>query len=199
MITEFIGFLIIVGVLLAVIIRRQQQKTKDESADLSGAAANLCQQVEAAGNQMIDRVETHVEHLEQLIERADEKIALLDQKIKQLEPLAAKGAAPIENAAATVQPAAEDFAALLTKAKLQAEPEAEREIREVGQFPQWNAPAGALPAQDPAEERPASSRNRKVFALMEEGCSEEEISRKTGIGKGALALIREMYKASNAR
>ena len=201
MVTEFIGFLIIVGGLLAVIIRRQQKKTEDESLDIgiAGASAKLCQQVEAAGDQMIDRVEVHVAHLEQLIERADEKIALLDQKIMQLEQLASIPEPTTKKLVPDLKPVAEDFATLLTKAELQTEPVNELEIRETGELPLWKVAPASPPGKELVPGNPVSPRNRKVFALMDEGCSEEEISRKTGIGKGALALIREMYKVSKVR
>lgn len=196
MITELIGFLIIAGAVLYVFLRWNMAKTKKEPADLKNASEDLCKQLEIAGDQIIDRVESYVDRLEALIEKADDRIRILDQKILRLEQIE-QATSPTENhPKQQVEEVLPDFAEALSKAEEKA-----KQLSD--EVPQWN---DSLRPMDGQQEDPVvmqerlpkviSPRNKRVFLLMEQGVSEDDISKETGISKGGLTLIREMYKAS---
>lgn len=172
MITEFIGFFIIVGVLIAVIIRRQIKKTDREPAELTNASQDLQREIERVGSQMVEQVELSMDRLEALMDEADRKISLLDAKLAQLNDRQ-------NTSVQTELPENETFAEILLGAEDSWSRQADDQM-----------PADA--AQKPV--KPLSARNQIVFELMDQGVSEEEISRRTGIGKNGLGLLREIYK-----
>lgn len=195
MVTELIGFLIIAAAILYVFLRWNMAKTKKEPADLKNASEDLCKQLETAGDQIIDRVESYVDRLEALIEKADERIHVLNQKILRLEQIE-QATAPTENLPQQqVEEILPDFAEALSKAEEKA-----KQLSD--EIPQWTdslRPADAPESTVAIQERlpqVISPRNKRVFLLMEQGVSEDDISKETGISKGGLTLIREMYKAS---
>ncbi len=195
MVTELIGFLIIAAAILYVFLRWNMAKTKKEPADLKNASEDLCKQLETAGDQIIDRVESYVDRLEALIEKADERIHVLDQKILRLEQIE-QATAPTENLPQQqVEEILPDFAEALSKAEEKA-----KQLSD--EIPQWtdslrsaDAPESTVAIQERLPQV-ISPRNKRVFLLMEQGVSEDDISKETGISKGGLTLIREMYKAS---
>ena len=183
MITEFIGFFIIVGVLIAVIIRRQTKKTDREPANVTSVSQDLQRELERVGSQMVDRVEISMDRLEALIGQADQKIARMDEKIAQLEALEKSGE-QIQAAENTT----ESFAELLLAAEKAPRDTEKEQVQQM--FPAVGKPV---------KEKLNSSRNQLVFSLMDQGCTEEEISRQTGIGKNGLGLLREIYKINRDR
>jgi hypothetical protein len=194
MATELIGFLIIAAAMFYVFFRWNMQKTKKEPEDLKSASADLCRQLETAGDQIIDRVESYVTQLEALIEKADERIHILDQKILRLEQIEQAVGKTQDLSLKREEDFLPDFAAVLSKAEEKAE-------KLNDEMPMW---ANAVHQEDSVNlgrgegkiPQVVSPRNKRVFLLMDQGVSEDEISRETGISKGGLTLIREMYKAS---
>lgn len=177
MITEFIGFFIIVGVLIAVIIRRQIKKTDREPAELTNASQDLQREIERVGSQMVEQVELSMDRLEALMDEADRKISLLDAKMAQLNTQ------QDANEPADL-PATESFAEILLGAE-----DSWRDQTE------GKESVTAEASESPVKRiKTLSTRNQIVFELMEQGLSEEEISRRTGIGKNGLGLLREIYK-----
>lgn len=194
MITELIGFLIIAAAMIYIFLRWNMQKAKKEPEGLKDASADLCRQLETAGDQIIDRVETYVTQLEALIEKADERIHILDQKILRLEQIEQAVDKTQSLPATPEEDILPDFATALSK----AEEKAQRLSDDVPMWPDslhhdesanFRLGEGKLP-------QVVSPRNKRIFSLIEQGLSEDEISKETGISKGGLTLIREMYKAS---
>ena len=70
MMTEFIGFLIIIGALITVLIRRQTHSKRSEE-DVFDGSEQLREQLEVTGDQIIRRVEAEVDALETLLAKAD--------------------------------------------------------------------------------------------------------------------------------
>ena len=183
MITEFIGFFIIVGVLIAVIIRRQTKKTDREPANVTSVSQDLQRELERVGSQMVDRVEISMDRLEALIGQADQKIARMDEKIAQLEALEKSG-----EQIHAAKSGTGSFAELLLAAEEDPQDQAKTQIQQ-----------SPTTESHPVKETLNSSRNQLVFSLMDQGCTEEEISRQTGIGKNGLGLLREIYKINRGR
>ena len=192
MMTEFIGFLIIIGALITVLIRRQTHSKRSEE-DVFDGSEQLREQLEVTGDQIIRRVEAEVDALETLLAKADAKILLLDEKLLKLEQMQAD-AMPV---AARPKALGNTFAPLFDQAlerdAFAANPmEDSPEIAEIK-----TVAAGADVPEKIVEEKIIPPRTREVFLLIGLGFSADEISKKTGLGKGAIDLIAEMHKSSN--
>jgi len=189
MMTEFIGFLIIIGALITVLIRRQTSSKRSEE-DVFGGSEQLREQLEATGDQIIRRVEAEVDALETLLAKADAKILLLDEKLLKLEQL------QVNPNPATVRPksSGNTFAALFDQAL-------EREVLPAGSVVQQPETGEITAVADTPEkivaEKIIPPRTQEVFLLIEQGFSADDISKKTGLGKGAIDLIAEMHKSNN--
>ncbi len=190
MMTEFIGFLIIIGALITVLIRRQTN-SKHSEEDVFGGSEQLRAQLEATGDQIIRRVEAEVDALETLLAKADAKILLLDEKLLKLEQLQAN---PNPETARS-KSSGNTFAALFDQAL-------EREALPAGAVEQQAETGGIIAAavdtpENIAVEKVIPPRTQEVFLLIEQGVSADDISKKTGLGKGAIDLIAEMHKSNN--
>ena len=72
MITEIMGFLIIVGTIIVVLVRRQMQKTaEDDPVVLEASATRLREELEQSADEIIARMGAHIDRLESLIREAD--------------------------------------------------------------------------------------------------------------------------------
>ncbi|MDF2858926.1 MAG: hypothetical protein K0Q87_4777 [Neobacillus sp.] len=177
MVAAMIGFFFILIVMVVVIIRRQLEKNKLSANSFDQSATRLQLQLEEAADVIIARMENHVNHLEFLIEEADNKIVELDHRIKTIEELSQKQLVfekqvavhhindmnPVTNQAETIEKAVE------------YEVEVTKPMR-----PKFVLKDSAL--------------NTAVFDMLDKGCSLDQITKETGIGKGAIKLIKQMYK-----
>ena len=192
MMTEFIGFLIIIGALITVLIRRQTHSKRSEE-DVFDGSEQLREQLEVTGDQIIRRVEAEVDALETLLAKADAKILLLDEKLLKLEQMQAD-AMPV---AARPKALGNTFAALFDQA-LERDAFAANPMEDSVEIAEIKTVAvGADVPEKIVEEKIIPPRTREVFLLIEQGFSADEISKKTGLGKGAIDLIAEMHKSSN--
>jgi hypothetical protein len=173
MFTEWIGFLIIIGVMIVVIIRRQFFNKQLEKNDFGTAATQMQQQFEETADQIIERIGSQIDRLEFLIQAADDKIIQLDLRLKDLDPQKDMTVTqPIEKQT-------KSFKEVLQESTRDGETIAEDSVQEI------------IPKQVKLK---VSKTNKMVFEMLEQGESIESIAKKTGIGKGAINLIREMYK-----
>ena len=189
MMTEFIGFLIIIGALITVLIRRQTSSRRSEE-DVFGGSEQLREQLEATGDQIIRRVEAEVDALETLLAKADAKILLLDEKLLKLEQLQVNPNLETVRSKSSGNTFADIFDQALERKALPPDvvvqqPETE-EIK-----------TSADISEKIAVEKIIPPRTQEVFLLMEQGFSADDISKKTGLGKGAIDLIAEMHKSNN--
>lgn len=93
MTTEIIGFIIIVGAVIALLARHHLNKAEDDPEVLEAATGRLRYELEQAADEIISRMTEHVDRLEKMLREADYKAQLLQQKIDYLEALQA-GAQP---------------------------------------------------------------------------------------------------------
>jgi hypothetical protein len=173
MFTEVIGFLIIIGVMIVVIIRRQFFNKQLEKNNFGTAANQMQQQLEETADQIVERIGSQIDRLEFLIQAADDKIIQLDQKLKDLDSQKDMTVTqPIEKQT-------KSFEEVLQESTRDGETIAEDSVQEI------------FPKQAKLK---VSKTNKMVFEMLEQGESIESIAKKTGIGKGAINLIREMYR-----
>jgi len=214
MTTEVLGFFIIIGALIVVLLRYQRQRGAD-AEEMETAAEKLRYELERSADAIISRMGGHIDHLEKLIAEADERSALLDRQLAEL-----REAAELNDSERTD---ADEFSALLSasiaagqdtldetagSAYSQSTPVSPVRMPDpAAAQPPLYAPAMAeLPAEPTVvEERPASSaraeealRHRKVSPAMQarkllaQGYSTTEIARNVHLGRGAIELIRQM-------
>ncbi len=88
MIIEAMGFLIVIGAAILYFVHRHneahQQPAKEQEA-LMVSAEQLKQEMERSANEIIQRMGSHVTHLEQVIREAEEKKHALDLKLVELQ------------------------------------------------------------------------------------------------------------------
>jgi len=181
MVAEMIGFFFILVVMVGVIIRRQLEKNKVSVNDFDQSATRLQLQLEEAADVIIARMENHVNHLEFLIEEADNKIVELDHRIKTVEELSQKQL--IFEKQAIVHPINEVNPVTNHVEPIKEVVEHKTEITAKAMRPKFVLKDSAL--------------NTEVFDMLDKGCSLDQITKETGIGKGAIKLIKQMYKNKN--
>lgn len=184
MFTEVIGFFIIIGVMIVVIIRRQFLKKQLEKNDFDTAANQMQQQFAETADQIIERIGSEIDRLELLIQVADDKIIQLDDKMKVLD-LQKKAIVSDDD----------------SKQNRTATKQIEKQTKSFQEVLQESASNNETIVENPAQEiiprqvrLNVSKTNKMVFEMLEQGESIESIVKKAGIGKGAINLIREMYK-----
>lgn len=170
MIVEVLGLIIAVGAMIIVIVRRQLQQNRVRTqTNLEESAAQVQLQLEDVADNVIKRIENRINHLELLIEEADEKINLLDEKIKLIglkETIIPKQPLTVDQQTQSLADSSTGLQNLQTKPPLVTK----RVFHE-------------------------SKTNQLVMKLLDSGHSMEDIAKKTGMGKGAILLIKEMHKS----
>lgn len=282
MITEILGFLIIFGALLILIVRyhtRKQEQPLLDQHEMREATAQLKQELQKTGDEVVGRLSDRVTQLESLLQQAEEKQAALSAKVdesrrleneltlqgEELKALRQQLAAlqatatlaaslpqrsmppatepetpgtglagdPAAPAAAAAEPAAvhapeaptsaadgdaQDFAAILQQSiereheAAETAPEPPVSASSLGQYQTYadSVQAAGLAAamQDgtvdetaaPPEAaaspdgQPSGSAAAKARALLMSGYSVEDTARETGLGQGAVMLVREMNR-----
>ena len=159
MISGFIIFLFIVcgGIVLFV----KRAKTANKIDAVADSTDYFQMQLEESADQIIARMQNHVDHLEYLISEADEKIFALDQRLKKIDRLNHEVHVPSKSS-----------------------DEQERLVSDDGESNTDNAMINM----------DVSTLNKQVYSLLDQGMNLNEIAKKTGIGKGAVLLISQMYK-----
>lgn len=177
MVASMIGFFFILIVMVVVIIRRQLGKNKLSANSFDQSAARLQLQLEEAADVIIASMENHVNHLEFLIEEADIKIGELDHRIKTIEGLSQKQLSfegqPEVFRVNDVNSMTNDVE--IIKKVTKQETEVTKLMR-----PKFVLKDSAI--------------NSAVAEMIDKGCSLDQIAKETGIGKGAIKLIKQMHK-----
>ena len=281
MITEVLGFLIIFGALLILIVRyhtRKQEQPLLDQHEMREATAQLKQELQKTGDEVVGRLSDRVTQLESLLQQAEEKQAALSAKVDEsrrleneltlqgeelkalrqqlaalqatatlaasLPPHAMPPAPEPETpeagltgdhtapAAAEAEPAAvytpeapanaagdgaQDFAAILQqsierKHEAADTPEPPASASSLGQYQTYadsvqaaglaaamqdgKAAEASAPSEAAAspDGQPSGSAAAKARALLMSGYSVEDTARETGLGQGAVMLVREMNR-----
>lgn len=180
MVAAMIGFFFILIVMVIVIIRRQLEKNKVSANGFDQSATRLQLQLEEAADIIIARMENHVNHLEFLIEEADTKIVELDHRIKTIEELSQKQLDLKKQADVHYM---NDINLVTTHVEM-----IKKDVEDEAEVTKTMRPKFVL--KD-------SALNTAVFDMLDKGFSLDQITKKTGIGKGAIKLIKQMYKNKN--
>ena len=91
MTTEILSIFIVIGVLIVVAVRWQmRERQHDEVEDLETSAEQIRYKMEHSADEIITRMTTHIDRLETLVARADERANRLEAQIKELRAQQAK-------------------------------------------------------------------------------------------------------------
>ncbi len=259
MVTEVMGLLIVAGAVLLFgmryLSRRKPLPLDEEQQEMRDATQRLKQDLEKTGAGIIERMEGHVNHLEQLIREAERSRGVLDSRIMELRELSSY-AAQQSDAMRTLQseitearslqhqlmevsahavrqvqssrtfsmemPEQEDeqnFSKILQQSIERSEPVYQstalpEEMRQdtaavisEEEIKQSHLPADEMPVDetvsipdenDSEEEVPEEAEEKappdsmKVRNLLLSGMSVSEVARETGMGRGAVELIKQM-------
>ena len=159
MISGFIIFLFIVCGGIVLFVKRAKSANKIDA--VADSTDYFQMQLEESADQIIARMQNHVDHLEYLISEADEKIFALDQRLKKIDQLNHEVDVPSKLSDGQEQLVADD---------------------------------GESNADNAMINMDVSTLNKQVYSLLDQGMNLNEIAKKTGIGKGAVLLISQMYK-----
>lgn len=248
MVPEILGFLIIAGALLVLVVRYVSQRRQGvDMEELRTSTEQLKAELTRSADAVINRMGNHIQHLEGLVRQADERNARLEAGLNEYRRLAGE----LEERSATLnrelsearkviaelsayqsvplvpsQPVAsvrqradvQEFAAVLqnsmerqdnmeAQAPLASEPainaqqaaglaeamnrKPEENMEKISPEPEEKEKA--VPVK-PREEKPVSPNAAKAKALLRSGYSVEDTARETGMGRGAIELLREMNR-----
>lgn len=144
------------------------------SLNTAADAGEFQQALEQTADAAVRRLETQIAHLEMLLDEADAKIAMLDERLQAVDqaPAAPSPSPPPAVTAPTVD------------IYLAPEP------------PRMPAPpVAAAPAEEPGGPGPLSADRRKlILAMADKGYSVTEIAKATGTGKGEIMLLLQLNK-----
>ncbi len=254
MVPEILGFLIISGALLVLVVRYISQRRKGvDMEELRASTDQLKAELTRSADAIIARMGNHIQHLEGLLRQADERnvrleagineykrlvgemeerSATLNRELSEARKVIAELSAyhsvplmpprPVMQAADPVnQPLVmqrvddQNFAAVLQNSLereeshgegVSGEPSinaqqaaglAEAMNRRPEDMESLEPSAGTEKIREDApkrEEKPISPNAAKAKALLRSGYSVEDTARETGMGRGAIELLREMNR-----
>lgn len=198
MITEILGFLIIAGTILVLVVRRRMHPVeKLDVREVEDSAERLRYELEQSADEIISRMGTHMDRLEQLIAEADRRIEALD----------ARAAARKREEEVPERADVENFSRLLRETMASAENAAMQRpqpVREMQSFQQEavvpeEEVSQAMDAPATMERELPETNAERVRELLQQGLSNEEIAKETNMGRGAIELMRQMEKRKNEK
>lgn len=190
MFTEILGVIIIVGVLLILLLRHNinNKNLNDAGAEnVSVAAQQLKKELENTGDRISRQINEQMDHLETMINIADKKMEELRHYYAVLAEEENKTSLQIKNSPKTTERG--NFDSLLQSA--------ENNYREIGNGTTADGYVYTgekiRPGNDIAKQA-LPAKVKQVFAMLDEGASSAEISRKLSIGRGGVEMIAQMYE-----
>jgi hypothetical protein len=181
MLTGIILFVLSVLFFVFFIFYKRDMLVKMFSLDASVPAGQLQDQLEQTADRVIQRLETQIDHLELLLEEADDKIATLDQKLRAADCVLAELEAPV-----TLTPLKSNVVDL----RLEAEPPAYVNTIVTSQ------PVPITESATPKDNKDnlSSDKRRHIMAMAGQGYSVTEIAKITGLGKGEIMLLLQLNR-----
>lgn len=89
------GFLILIGVLVLVLVRQSMGRRKqleEDRQEIQEGTERLKAELEKTGNEIIERIEDHVVKIEALMKESDQASRALDRRITELQNTLSRGA-----------------------------------------------------------------------------------------------------------
>jgi len=172
------GLIIVVVIILSLVIfavYKRDMVTKMFSLRVDDQANLFQEQLEYTADKVVARLEEQITHLELLLEEADHKIALLENKIRVADEAANR---------------AIQLSAGLEKS-WESRPQQEQD-KDTEERPGQEPEAGDTISPKP--EMINYDKKRLILAMAAQGYSVTEIAKAAGLGKGEIMLLLQLNK-----
>ena len=234
MITEILGFFIILGAILVLVVKqisKRQQATLNDVNDMRESTEQLKLELQRSADAVINRIGGHIAHLEKLLQEADERnlelmrqLRVADETENRLRRYAneieqqmlswrqnlvtapnmtntnAALRAYEESGSAPERLDAVDFASVLQQSIARDEQPKQVDSltaamnEKVMEAASETAPEEAAMTDKQSETAAEPDLTAKAGALLRSGYSVEAVAKETGLGKGAIQLLKEMNR-----
>lgn len=235
MITEILGFFIILGAILVLVVKqisKRQQATLNDVNDMRESTEQLKLELQRSADAVINRIGGHIAHLEKLLQEADERNLELMRQLRvadETENRLRRYANEIEqqmlswrqnlvtapnmtNTNAALRAYAEsdsaperldavDFASVLQQSIARDEQPKQVDSLTAAMNEKVMAAASETASEEAAAMTDKQSETAaepdltaKAGALLRSGYSVEAVAKETGLGKGAIQLLKEMNR-----
>jgi hypothetical protein len=182
MLTGFIIFILCVLFFAFFIIYKRDMLAKMFSLHAAVPAGQLQEQLEQTADTVIRRLETHIAHLELLLDEADGKIAVLDQKLRAADCVLAELEAPL---------APPQTLSKVVDLRLPAEaPLRVNAVAQSHHTPSTESTTGVKDSKDNL----SGDKRRQIMSMSGQGYSVTEIAKTTGLGKGEIMLLLQLNR-----
>lgn len=235
MITEILGFFIILGAILVLVVKqisKRQQATLNDVNDMRESTEQLKLELQRSADAVINRIGGHIAHLEKLLQEADERnlelmrqLRVADETENRLRRYAneieqqmlswrqnlvtapnmtntnAALRAYAESGSAPERLDAADFASVLQQSIARDEQPKQVDSLTAAMNEKVMAAASEIAPEEAAAMTDKQSETAaepdltaKAGALLRSGYSVEAVAKETGLGKGAIQLLKEMNR-----
>lgn len=234
MITEILGFFIILGAILVLVVKqisKRQRATLNDVNDMRESTEQLKLELQRSADAVINRIGGHIAHLEKLLQEADERnlelmrqLRVADETENRLRRYAneieqqmlswrqnlvtapnmtntnAALRAYEESGSAPERLDAVDFASVLQQSIARDEQPKQVDSltaamnEKVMAAASETAPEEAAMTDKQSETAAEPDLTAKAGALLRSGYSVEAVAKETGLGKGAIQLLKEMNR-----
>ena len=214
--------LIVVGAIIIFVSwtsARKRKRDDDDRKDAEESTEKFKQDLEKTANEIIGRMETQEARLEKLLNDSERSRSQIEGRIVELKKLIRKtelqeaelknflarmedtvdNLNAVRNSKPARQPAAlppvsastSKFATVLEQSLAEPAPQKKSEYiaRRVSE----------LPTTEPNSEIEISADSSAVREMLDSGMTVEEIARETGLGRGAILLVKQMMRHQNER
>jgi hypothetical protein len=189
MLTGIVLFVVLILFFVFFVVYKRDMLVKLFSLNAAAPAGEFQQELERTADAAVRRLENQIAHLELLLDEADAKIEMLDQKLQAVAhaPVIQQMPAGPEH----IPPAPPPVARVLD---VYLPPEAPQPLMP----PVVNTPpppAPLPPVEETSGREPMSSDRRKLILTMaDQGYSVTEIAKATNTGKGEIMLLLQLNK-----
>jgi hypothetical protein len=178
MLTGIIVFIILILFFVFFIIHKRDMLSKMFSLNASFPAGELQEQLERTADTVIRRLETQIAHLELLLDEADTKMAILDEKLNAADIVIRQN----EELSLPLQPTPPAI-----DLRLPAEyPLTPQQV--IAEFTEDNV------APKEVKDGLNGDKRRIILAMAEQGYNVTEIAKSTGVGKGEIMLLLQLNR-----
>lgn len=157
------------------------------SVDMTAPANELQQQLEQTGDTIIAQLESKIAHLEYLLEAADEKIAELEKQLINAQEIAQTH--PVK-ASLPPMPIPSQIVKAYTGQEYGAQSEETSSVSKL----EDDGKNQVNETRSSVKQNVSDDKRRLILAMADQGYNVTEISKATGIGKGAIMLLLQLNK-----
>lgn len=176
MLTGLIIMVVLILFLVVFAVYKRDMVIKMFSLRVDDQANLFQEQLEQTADKVISRLEEQITHLELLLEEADNKIALLDDRIQAADE--------------SVHRAGQ----LTVVDREMSREDGVYQEKDTGYYELSNADVAADNMVSPKIELFSHDKKQLIMAMADQGYSVTEIAKATGLGKGEIMLLLQLNK-----